>query len=175
MARTLVPDVVVMDIAMPNLNGMEATRQIKADNAEVKVVALSMYPDRRYVLGMLEAGASGYVLKRAAYGELRRAVHVAARGKSYLSPDVAGLVIEAHTRSASGAETPGHASLGAREREIMQLLAEGHTSREIAQQLHISTTTVETHRRNIMKKLGVHNIAELTKHAIREGMTSLDP
>jgi two-component system NarL family response regulator len=123
---------------------------------------------------MLEAGASGYVLKRAAYGELRSAVRAATRGQSYLSPDVTGLVIEAHTRPASGTETPGHASLGAREREIVQLLAEGHTSREIAQQLHISTTTVETHRRNIMKKLGVHNIAELTKYAIREGMTSLD-
>jgi two-component system NarL family response regulator len=174
MARTLVPDVVVMDIAMPDLYGVEATRQIKGDNPEIKVIALSMYPDRRYVTGMLEAGASGYVLKAAAFDELRRAVRVVSEGKHYLSPDITGVVIEAHVRPPSEADTAPDTTLGPREREIVQLLAEGHTSPEIAQRLHISPSTVATHRRNIMRKLGVHNTAELTKYAIREGLTSLD-
>lgn len=174
MARQLVPDVVVMDIGMPDLNGVEATRQIRAENREIKIVALSMYSDRRSVLRMLAAGASGYVLKSAAYDELRRAVRVVQKGKNYLSPDITGEVIEDHLRPRSDPETPTFTSLGAREREIVQLLAEGHSSPRIAKELHISVRTVETHRRNIMKKLGLHNLAELTKYAIREGLTSLD-
>lgn len=174
MARDLVPDVVVMDIAMPDLNGVEATRQIKRENPEVKVIALSMYPDRRYVIGMLEAGASGYVLKAAAYDELRRAVRVVSQGKKYLSPDITGVVVEAHVQGMPSGETSPYKILGPREREIVQLLAEGRTSPQIAQELHISTATVDTHRRNIMKKLGIHTVAELTKYAIREGLTSID-
>jgi two-component system NarL family response regulator len=174
MSRTLVPDVVVMDIAMPDLNGVEATRQIKRENPNVKVVALSMYPDRRYVIGMLEAGASGYVLKASAYDELSRAVRVVSQGKKYLSPDITGVVVDANVRSAPTADTSPYKTLGPREREIVQLLAEGHTSPQIAQQLHISTATVDTHRRNIMKKLGIHTVVELTKYAIREGLTSVD-
>lgn len=174
MARSLVPDVVIMDIGMPDLNGVDATRQIRAENPDVKVIGLSMYSDRRYVLGMLEAGASGYVLKAGAYDELRRAVQIVREGKSYLSPDITGVVVEAHKRAAAEPDTSVSTPLGPREREIVQLLAEGHTSPQIAQRLHISTSTVETHRRNIMKKLGLHSVAELTKYAIREGLTSLD-
>ena len=175
MARTLAPHIVVMDITMPDLNGVEATHQIKAENPAVKVIALSRHSDRRYVLRMLEAGASGYVLKAAAYDELRRAIQVVSQGKSYLSPDITGIVVDAHVRPASEPDAAIDAALGPREREIVQLLAEGYTSPEIGQRLHISARTVETHRRNIMKKLGLHSVAELTKYAIREGLTPLDP
>lgn len=174
MAGTLAPDVVVMDIGMADLNGVEATRQIRAENGEIRVVALSMYSDRRSVLRMLEAGASGYVLKSAAYDELRRAVRAVKNGKNYLSPDITGEVIEEHVRPPSGPDDSPYTTLGPREREIVQLLAEGHSSPKIAQRLHISVRTVETHRRNIMKKLHLHNVAELTKYALREGLTSLD-
>lgn len=174
MASTLVPDVIIMDIGMPDLNGVEATRQVKADNPRVKVIALSMYADRGYVLGILEAGASGYVLKTGAYDELHRAVQAVAQGKNYLSPDITQMVVDAQVRAQSEGSTSAEPSLGPREREIVQLLAEGRTSPEIARRLHISTRTVETHRRNIMKKLDLHSVAELTKFAIREGLTSLD-
>jgi two-component system NarL family response regulator len=173
-ARTLVPDVIIMDIGMPDLNGVEATRQIKADNPAVKVIALSMYADRGYVLGILEAGASGYVLKTGAYDELQRAVKAVIQGKTYLSPDVTQMVVDAQVRGPSQDDASPQTRLGPREREIVQLLAEGHTSPEIARRMHISTRTVETHRRNIMKKLDLHSVAELTKYAIREGLTSLD-
>jgi two-component system NarL family response regulator len=174
MARTLVPDVVIMDIGMPDLNGVEATRQVKAENSHVKVIALSMYADRGYVLGILEAGASGYVLKTGAYDELHRAVKAVTQGKTYLSPDVTQMVVDAQVRSPSQDGTSAQTSLGPREREIVQLLAEGHTSPQIARRMHISTRTVETHRRNIMKKLDLHSVAELTKYAIRKGLTELD-
>jgi len=174
MARTLRPDVVAMDISMPDLNGVEATRQIKAENPAVKVVALSRHSDRRYVLRVLEAGASGYVLKSGAYDELRRAVQAVRSGHSYLSPRITGLVLEAHLRPGSQPESASASTLGPRELEIVQLLAEGHTSPQIARKLHISTRTVESHRRNIMKKLDVHSLAEITKYAVREGLTSVE-
>jgi two-component system NarL family response regulator len=174
MARELVPDVVAMDISMPDLNGVEATRQIKAENPAVKVIALSRHSDERYVRRMLEAGASGYVLKSGAYDELRRAVEAVIGGNHYLSPSVTGVVIDTHLRGASEPQASGQEALGPREREIVQLLAEGHTSPEIARRLHISTRTVEGHRRNITRKLNLHSIAELTKYAIREGLTSAE-
>jgi two-component system NarL family response regulator len=174
LASELVPDVIIMDIGMPDLNGVEATRQIKADNAEIKVIALSMYADRGYVLGILEAGASGYVLKTGAYDEVHRAVKAVARGKEYLSPDITQMVVDAQVRAPKQGGPSAQTSLGPREREIVQLLAEGHTSPEIAKRLHISTRTVETHRRNIMRKLDLHSIADITKYAIREGLTSLE-
>jgi len=174
LARELVPDVIIMDIGMPELNGVEATRQIKADNPGVKVVALSMYADRGYVLGILEAGASGYVLKTGAYDEVHRAVKAVAQGKKYLSPDITQMVVDAQVRAPSEPGSSAQTSLGPREREIVQLLAEGHTSPEIAKRLHISSRTVETHRRNIMKKLDLHSVADITKYAIREGLTSLE-
>jgi DNA-binding NarL/FixJ family response regulator len=174
MARALVPDVVVMDISMPDLNGVEATRQIKAENPAVKVIALSRHSDAQYVRRMLEAGASGYVLKSGAYDELHRAVEAVSEGNHYLSPRITGVVIDAHFHAASEPQSSGSEALGPREREIVQLLAEGHTSPEIARRLHISTRTVEGHRQNITRKLNVHSVAELTKYAIREGLTSVE-
>jgi len=174
LVRTLSPDVVVMDIGMPELNGVEATRRIRAEFERVRVIALSTHTDKRYVHHMLEAGACGYVLKIGAHEELLRAVRAASVGKSYLSPEIAGLVVERSTSAHAGGEVTAFSSLGAREREVLQLVAEGKTSGETAKQMHISIKTVETHRRNIVQKLGLHGTAELTKYAIREGLTSLD-
>ena len=171
--RALAPDLVIMDVSMKDMNGIEATRQIHAANVGVKVVALSSYSDRRYVAAILTAGASAYVLKANAYDSLRRAVRAASQGKSYLCPEVAGAVIEA-ARGSRPVDSSAYALLGPREREVLQLLAEGLTSPQIAERLHISTATVESHRRNLMGKLGIHSVAELTKYAIREGLTSLD-
>jgi DNA-binding NarL/FixJ family response regulator len=174
MVQTLVPDLIIMDIGMRGMNGMEATRQIKAANPSVKIVALSTYSEKRYVLSMLEAGASGYVLKTSASDEMRRAVRAVAAGGHYLSSDIAGLVIDAHLHPGVKGSDAVYSVLGAREREVLQLLAEGHKSSEIARRLHLAPSTVETHRRNIMRKLDLHSIVELTKYAIREGLTSLD-
>jgi DNA-binding NarL/FixJ family response regulator len=162
----------VMDVAMGDLNGIEATRQIKALVPETAVVALSSHSDRRYVKAILDAGASSYVLKANAYDQLKRGVDAARKGLKYLCAEVTAQIID----SALQEGTPGsvYEILGAREREVLQLLAEGLTSSQIAGRLHVSTSTVETHRRNIMRKLDVHNVAALTKYAIREGLTSLD-
>jgi two-component system, NarL family, response regulator NreC len=172
LVRTLAPDVVVMDVGMPELNGVEATRRIRAENERVKVIALSMHT--RYVHPMLEAGASGYVLKMAAHGELLQAVRAASSGGTYLSPEIAGQVVERSTSDHPDGNGSVYSRLGAREREVLQLVAEGKTSSETAKQMHISIKTVETHRRNIAQKLRLHGTAELTKYAVREGLTSLD-
>lgn len=153
LVRTLSPDVVVMDIGMPDMNGVEATRRIHNEYERVKVVALSTHTDKRYVHHMLEAGACGYVLKIAAHDELLRAVRAASVGKTYLSPEIAGLVVERSTGTNPGKEVSAYSTLGAREREVLQLVAEGKTSGETAKQMHISIKTVETHRRNIVQKL----------------------
>jgi len=167
MARELVPDVVAMDIGMHELNGIAATRQIRVQTPGTKVIMLSTHSDQRYVSQALAAGASGYVLKVSAFDELLTAVRAVAAGKSYLSPDVASVVIDQWRRSPAPGEV-----LGPREREVLQLLAEGKTSIQIGKRLHLSSRTVETHRRNIMRKLGIHNVAELTKYAVREGITT---
>ena len=174
MARTLRPDVIVMDIGMKDLNGIEATRQIMAHDSRAKVIALSTHSSEPYVISMLEAGASGYVLKDAAADEMRRAIRVVADGHHFLSPEIAGSVVSSRLRGSSQGPASAPDALAPRERQILQLLAEGHTSSEIARQLHIATTTVDSHRRNIMKKLDLHSVAELTKYAIREGLTSLE-
>lgn len=174
LANSLVPDVVVMDIGMAQLNGIEATSRIVADNPEVKVVALSVYSDRRYVLGMLEAGASAYVIKGAAGEDLIQAIQAVAENKKYISPEVADVVINGYKRKRSAGSKPARTVLGHREREVLQLLAEGKSSPDIASRLGIAVKTVETHRRNIMKKLNLHSVAELTKYAVREGLTELD-
>lgn len=174
LARTVQPDVIVMDIAMPDLNGIEATTRIRAEHPRVKVVALSLHSDKRYVQHMLDAGASGYVLKVAAYDELLRAVRAASLGKDYLSPEITGAVVERSSHAHSGGGVSVYSTLGSREREVLQLVAEGKTSAETAKHMHISIKTVETHRRNIVQKLGLHGTAELTKYAVREGLTSVE-
>jgi two-component system NarL family response regulator len=174
LVRQTAPDVVVMDIAMPDLNGIEATHRIRSQAPGIGVVALSAYAEKRYVLAMLEAGARGFVVKAGAAEELLSAIRAVARGQSYLSPRVAGSVIEAYAGRLFPEEPSAFAILGAREREVVQLLAEGMTSKEIAARLHLSVKTVEAHRRNIMRKLDLHSVAGLTKYAVREGLTSLE-
>ena len=174
LARTLAPDVVVMDVGMREMNGIEATRQIKRERPATRVIVLSTYSDPRYVLSAHEAGASGYVLKLSAFDELLRAVRAVSAGRSYWSPEIAEVVLVAKLREQSGSGSATRASLGPRESEVLQLLAEGRTSAQIARRLHVSIRTVETHRRNIMRKLGLHSVAELTKFAIREGLTPLE-
>ncbi len=175
MAHRLHPDVVLMDVVMPELNGLEATRQIRDDDPRVRVIGLSMHTDKRYVLGMLEAGASGYLAKDSPFEEVARAVRAVAGGNVYLSPNVAGLVVQDFARRQAPANRGLTGDLSPREREVLQMLAEGNTARGIAQKLHVSVKTVETHRRNIMEKLGLDNVAALTRYAIREGIASLDP
>lgn len=176
MTRELNPHVVLLDVTMPGLSGMEAARKIRQHDPQVRLIALSMHSDRRYVTGMLAAGVSAYLVKDCALEELSLALRTVMRGQVYLSPRIAGTVVE----SLQEAVAPGVASGGpapaltAREREVLQLLAEGHGLRDIAAGLHVSVKTVETHRRQIMKKLGIDNVAGLTKWAIREGLTSLE-
>jgi len=167
------PDLVVMDAAMPRLNGAGATRQIRSYCPNTSVIALSMHSDRRYVAGMLKAGASAYLLKTCDLEELLHAIDIAVQGGTYLSPDVTGTVVEAYV----GGEgcTPGQPSdLSDRETEVLQLLAEGQNAKQIGSLLHVSSRTVDSHRQRIMEKLGIHTLAELTKYAIREGLTSVD-
>jgi len=173
MVKRLRPDIVVMDVGIPHMNGIEATRQIKSLYPDTRVVALSTHSDKRYVMNMIKAGASGYVLKEAASDDLFHAVRTVSLGNHYLSPQITGVVLD-RCRTRSAGETSAYSLLGTREREVLQLLAEGKTSKAIASQLHLSTRTVETHRRNIMQKLDLHSVAALTKYAIREGLTSLD-
>ena len=167
--------VVVMDVAMPDLNGIEAARKILKDNPSIKVVALSGHANREFVREMLKAGASAYVLKSRAYEELVRAIREVVKGKKYLSPDIArGVVDEYVEMSSSKSKNPAFVVLTDREREVLQLLAEGRSTKELADALAVSVKTVETHRHNIMEKLNLHSVAELTKYAIREGITSVD-
>lgn len=170
LARTLAPDVVVLDIGLPDLNGVEVAARLCAQEPAPKIVALSAYTDNRFVTEMLKAGAAGYVTKSAAGTELVRAIRAVASGQSYVCPEVAGaLVAEVRGRSGHGERV----RLGRREREVLRLVAEGVRSPAIAEQLHISVATVEAHRRNIMRKLDLRNVADLTKYAIREGLISL--
>ena len=174
LAEKLLPNVIVMDVSMPDMNGIEATRKIKAGMPDVKVIALSMHSDRRFVLGMLEAGASGYLLKDCAFGELATAINQVSTGNTYLSPQIADVVVKGYLNKANDSSTIGGAVLTSREREILQLIAEGLTAKEIAVHVFLSIKTIETHRRNIMQKLNMKSTADLTKYAIREGLVSLD-
>lgn len=172
LSRTLHPDVAIIDVGMKHLNGVDATRQIRSEFPKIQVLALSAHSDDRYVRAMLAAGACGYVLKANAYAELRKALEAARTGTGFLSPEVTKGVVHTSLRKAQTEVDPE--SLSEREREVLQLLAEGLTSPEIGKRLFIATSTVETHRRSIMRKLGIHNVADLTKWAIREGLTQLD-
>jgi two-component system response regulator NreC len=175
LTRKTTPHVAVIDVTMPDLNGIEATRKIIRDNPSVKVVGLSGHPDRHFVREMLKAGASAYILKQTAFDELIRAIHEVMAGRTYLSPEVTQGLVDSYVRSSPRkGENPAFATLTDREREALQLLAEGRSSKEIANKMGVSVKTIETHRRNIMEKLNLHSVAELTKYAIREGVTSLE-
>jgi DNA-binding NarL/FixJ family response regulator len=166
-------DVVIMDVSMPDMNGMEATRQIVNQYENVKVIALSMHSDTLYVSEMLKSGACGYLLKDCAFEELARAIREVMDGKTYLSPSISGTVVEDYLHRLS--KVPAASSvLTDRESEVLQLMAEGVSTKQIALRLHVSVKTIETHRRQIMKKLDIHTVAELTKYAIRMGLTSVD-
>jgi len=173
LARNLHPDVVLMDITMPGLNGIEATRRIVAQREATRVLAFSMESDRRFIVEVIEAGASGYVLKEVRFQELVTAVRAVARGEKYFSPEIAELIIRDYLKRIPEGLPLTHNSLTPREREMLQLIAEGRNTKEIAAQYDISIKTVEVHRHNIMNKLGLYSVAELTKYAVREGLTSL--
>jgi len=175
LARKLQPDVVIMDLGMPQMNGIEATREVTAHEPGIKVIALSMHSDKRFVLQMIKAGASGYVLKDSAFEELITAIKTVVSNQSYLSPKITDVVIKDYVQTLSKGDVSAFSVLTAREREVLQLLAEGRSTKEIAASLSVSVKTVETHRQQIMDKLDIHSVAELTKYAIREGLTSLEP
>jgi DNA-binding NarL/FixJ family response regulator len=174
LVKQLSPDVVIMDISMPDLNGIEATRHIIADAPRVKIIALSMHSDGHYVKELFKAGASGYLLKECAFEELANAIHTVAGDQIYLSPRITHVVINDYLNKVPMAKNSVFSVLTAREREVLQLLAEGKTTKEIAYTLDLSTKTVEAHRQKIMEKSKLHSVAELTKYAIREGLTSLE-
>jgi DNA-binding NarL/FixJ family response regulator len=174
LAGELAPDVVIMDVAMPDLNGIDATRRITKAEPNARVLALSMHSDGRYVRGMLQAGARGYILKDCAAEELTRAIRTVMANQVYVSPGVTGTIVNDYVRQLSTSDAAEPATLSRREREVLQLLAEGGSTVQIAERLHLSVKTVETHRKRIMDKLGLRSIAELTKYAIREGITALD-
>jgi DNA-binding NarL/FixJ family response regulator len=167
------PDIVIMDVSMPDLNGIEATKQILANNSNVKVIVLSMYSEKIYVIGMLNAGASAYLLKTCSFRELHHAINIVLSGKTYLCPDVAHLVVNKSLDSNGGQKTSLLSVLSQREREVLQLIAEGHQNKAIAVKLKISNKTVENHRANLKNKLDIHSTAELTKFSIAEGVTAL--
>jgi DNA-binding NarL/FixJ family response regulator len=167
------PDVIVMDITMPGLNGVEATRQIRNEFPQIKVVALSMHDDKRFVLNMLKAGASAYLLKEGGFKEVVKAVNAVMANKTYLSPDITDVVLTDYLKNLNLQEASVFALLSPREREVLQLIAEGKTTLQIAEVMHVSAKTIETHRHHIMQKLQISSIAELTKYAIREGLTDI--
>jgi DNA-binding NarL/FixJ family response regulator len=171
LALRLRPCIIVMDIGMPELNGIDASREILAEFRAAKIIALSMNADRRYVLAMFALGAVGYLLKDSASTELIQAIRVVMQGRAYVSPAVAQDVIAGVRESP---RPPSTKELTPREREVLQLVAEGKSSKDIASALHVAVPTVETHRRQLMSKLGLRSIAELTKYAVREGLTLLE-
>ena len=173
LAKSLRPDVAVMDISMPNLNGIEAAHQITQSQAELAVIVLSMHPDESYVLRALKAGAKGYLLKDSAESDLITAVRAVARGKSFFSPAVSKVLLDDYIRKLkrSGAED-AYDLLTPREREVLQLVAEGKSNKEVANLLNLSVYTVETHRSNIMQKLNLKGVPELTLYAVRKGIIS---
>jgi DNA-binding NarL/FixJ family response regulator len=170
----LSPDIVLTDIEMRELNGIETARQIHAGHPDIKVIVVSMYSEAQYVREALRAGASGYVLKHDAFTELLTAIRAVLAGKRYLSAQLADLVVDDYVRLGDGKQPASDLDkLSAREREILQMVAEGHSSGQIASTLHISIRTVDAHRSNVMQKLSIHSIASLTKFAIANGLTSL--
>ena len=174
LAGELSPDIVIMDVSMPKLGGIEATRQITSEFPAVKVIALSIHSKRRFVADMLSAGAAGYILKECLFDELVQAIEAVAAGGRYLSPRITDVVVDDYVKRLSGGVDSPKVALTGREREVLQLVAEGKSTKQIAIDLHVSTKTIEANRRQIMEKLDIYSVAELTKYAIQEGLTGLD-
>jgi len=171
----LAPDIILMDNTMPILNGLEATRQIKKRFPEIKILILTMHTNEEYILQFLRVGASGYLVKQTAPTELVSAIEAVYRGDSFLSPSISRTIIDEYLRQAEATgKWDSYDSLTDREREVLQLLAEGYSTKEIADHLHISAKTVGVHKINLMHKLNLHSQSELTKYAIRKGIISLD-
>ncbi|RKY08338.1 MAG: DNA-binding response regulator [Planctomycetota bacterium] len=173
LARDLRPDVIIMDVVMPNLNGIEATRQIVHEIPNTKILALSAFSDRRSVREMLKAGAIGYVPKSCPFEELVVAIRTVASGQTYLSTLISGIVVEGYIQKITTGDDSAYSVLTPREREVLQLIAEGKSTKTIAKELFVSTKTVEWHRSQIMNKLGAQSVAELVKYAIREELTCI--
>jgi two-component system, NarL family, response regulator NreC len=174
LTKQLSPDLVIMDIGMPGLNGIETTRRIIQDYPKVKIIGLSMHSSDKYVREMFKAGASGYLLKNCSFDELVEAVKAVMSGNTYISPSIGDMIIKEYT-SKPDDEKSVFSILSQREREVLQLLAEGKSTKQIGQKLHVSPKTVEAHRLRIMDKLQIDNIAQLTKYAIQEGLTEAEP
>jgi len=172
LARELRPDVILMDVCMPDMNGIVATTLILGENPRIKVIALSMLDDRRFVSNMLRAGASGYLIKDCSFKELVQAIRRVVANKIYLSPGIMDVVVKDYLRPPACPDSPYPSHLTIREKEVLQLVAEGHSTSQIAQSLHVSVKTIETHRQNLFTKINAKGIAGLTKYAIREGLTS---
>ncbi|MCI0417204.1 response regulator transcription factor [bacterium] len=175
MAQETTPDIIIMDINMPDLNGIEATRRILKISPRTKVIALSMHSDKRYVTRALQAGAIGYLLKDCAFDELAKAIQAVLRHRIYLSSEINQAVLKEYMEKSKRLDQPAYSILTEREREVVQLIAEGKSTKEIAAVLKISVKTVETYRQRTMDKLNIDNIADLIKFAIREGLASLEP
>jgi DNA-binding NarL/FixJ family response regulator len=173
MVNELLPDLIIMDISMPDMNGIDATRRIRNEHPDVKVIALSMHHDKQFVSEIFKAGASGYLIKDSAFDELDHAIRIVMNGKTYINPKIASLVVESLISQSSMPPSQSFSLLTEREREVLQLIAEGRSTKQIAYDLHVSSKTVESHRRQVMGKLNVRSVAELTKFAIREGLTSI--
>ena len=174
LVRQLQPSIVVMDVSMPDLNGIDATQQIRDLSIPCQILALSMHTDEQYVRGMLQAGAAGYVLKDCAGEELVRAIRTVVSERVYVSPEIAGTMVNDYVAHLSGEVTHSAPTLSAREREVLQLIAEGASMNDIATSLHLSVKTIETHRKRLMDKLEIRTVAGLTKYAIRKGISPLD-
>ncbi len=172
MVGQLSPDIAIVDIEMPNLNGIEATRQMIEIYPEIKIMALSTHSKRTMVVKMLQAGAVGYMLKESAFTELIQGLEAMLEGRTYLCNKIAKVVFSDYIRILTNPKWAGGDGLTSREREVLQLVAEGNTTKDIANILHLSAKTIDSHREHIMEKLGIHNIAGLTKYAVREGLTS---
>lgn len=174
LAKELSPDIIIMDISMPNLNGVEASRFILEENPDIRIIALSVHFDKHFVTEMLKAGASGYILKSCLFDEVLRAIQMVKAGDYYLSPKITGIVVDDYKYYMATANKSAEVRLTHRERQMVQLLAEGKSTKQIALSLHVSPKTVDSNRREIMNKLGIFSVAELTKYAIREGLTSAE-